>query len=160
MYIPLIDMVPSDPDTMMTAMYEAQKLTVKCGQTFTLLTADQQLYCVMVNVLWVHPELFPNFFPCLGGMHMLMSFVGCIGVLMANTGLEEVLKAAFGGAACMLTGKNFPQNVRALRMLCECYCGTSYKTQTHLMICCSSWREGQFKVGQPSFGLVVLSNQF
>ena len=38
-----------------------------------------------------------------------MSFVGCIGVLMANTGLEEVLKAAFGGVACMLTGENFPR---------------------------------------------------
>ena len=50
---------------------------------------------------------------------MLMSFVGCIGVLMANTGLAEVLKAAFGRVARMLTGKNFPQNVRALRMLCE-----------------------------------------
>ena len=92
---------------MMTAMYEAQRLTVKCGQTFTIFTASQQLYSVMVNVLWVHPELFPNFFPRLGGMHMLMSFVGCIGVLMANTGLEEVLKAAFGGVARMLTGKTF-----------------------------------------------------
>ena len=70
MYTPLIDMVPSDPDTMMTAMYEAQRLTVMCGQTFTIFTADQQLYCVMVNVLWVHPELFPNFFPHLAGMHM------------------------------------------------------------------------------------------
>ena len=104
MYTPLIDMVPLDPDTMMTALYEAQRLTVKCGQTFTIFMADQQLYHVMVNVLWVHPELFPNFFPCLGGMHMLMSCVGCIGVLMANTGLEEVLKAAFGGVARMLTG--------------------------------------------------------
>ena len=34
---------------------------------------------------------------------MLMSFVGCIGVLMANTGREEVLKAAFGGVARTLT---------------------------------------------------------
>ena len=43
MYTPLIDMVLSDPDTMMTAMYEAQRLAVKCGQTFTIFTADQQL---------------------------------------------------------------------------------------------------------------------
>ena len=32
---------------------------------------------------------------------------------------EDVLKAAFGGVARMLTGKNFPQNVRALRLVCE-----------------------------------------
>ena len=120
MYTPLTDTVPPNPDTMMTAMYEAQRLTVKCGQTFTIFTADQQLYRVMVNVLWVLcPELFSYFFPRLGSKHMLMSFVGCIGVLMANPGLEEVLKAAFGGVARVLTWKNCPQNVRALRMLCK-----------------------------------------
>lgn len=119
MYTPLIDMVPSDPDTMMTAMCEAQRLTNECGQTYTVFTADQQLYRVMLNVIWVQPDLFPKFVPRLGGMHMLMSFVGCVGVLMANSGLEELLKAAFGGVARMLAGKNFPQNVRALRMVCE-----------------------------------------
>lgn len=119
MYTPLINMIPSDPDTMMTAMCEAQRLTENCGQTFTVFTADQQLYRVMINVLWVHPELFPNFYPRLGGMHMLMSFVGCVGALMANSGLEELMKAAFGGVTRMLTGKTFPQNVRALRIVCE-----------------------------------------
>ena len=107
MYTPLIDMVPADPNTMMTAMCEAQRLTVKCGQEYTVFTADQQLYRVMVNVTWVYPELFLNFIPRLGGMHMLMSFVGCVGTLMANSGLEDVLKSAFGGVSHMLTGKNF-----------------------------------------------------
>jgi len=119
MYQPLIDMTPSDPTTMMTAMVEAQKLTNQTGQTFTVFTADQQLYRVMVDVLWVYPEIFPNFIPRLGGMHTIMSFVGCVGTLMAESGLEEVLKAAFGGVPRMLTGKNFPQNVRALRLVTE-----------------------------------------
>ena len=38
---------------------------------------------------------------------------------MANTGLEEMIKSAFGGVAKMLTGKKFPQNCRALRMVTE-----------------------------------------
>ena len=95
MYTPLIDMVPSDPTTMMTAMVEAQNLTRQSGYVFTVFTADQQLYRVVVNVMWVHPEWFPNFIPRHGGMHMLMSFVGCVGMLMANSGLQEVMKAAF-----------------------------------------------------------------
>ena len=82
MYTPLIDMLPSDPTTMMTAMVEAQKLTRQTGQVYTVFTADQQLYRVMINILWVHPEMFHNFIPRLGGMHMLMSFVGCVGILM------------------------------------------------------------------------------
>jgi hypothetical protein len=118
-YTPLIDMTPSDPTTMMTAMLEAKRLTEENGQIYTVFTADQQLYRVMVNVVWVYPEIFSNFVPRLGGMHMLMSFVGCIGVLMANSGLEEIMKAAFGGVARMLTGKKYPQNVRALRMITE-----------------------------------------
>lgn len=94
-YTPLFDMTPSDPDTMMTAMADAKRITEKCGQEYTVFTADQQLYRVMVNVLWVHPDIFPKFIPRLGGMHMLMRFVGCVGRYMTNSGLEVILKAAF-----------------------------------------------------------------
>ena len=52
-------------------------------------------------------------------MHTLMSFVGSVGALMGNCGLEEVLKGAFGGVTRMLTGKYFPQNTGALRMVAE-----------------------------------------
>ena len=52
-------------------------------------------------------------------MHTLMSCVGSVGALMGNRGLEEVLKAAFGGVTRMLTGKNFPQNTGALRMVAQ-----------------------------------------
>jgi hypothetical protein len=117
--MPLIDMVPSDPSTRMTAMQEAKKLTLKSGQNFTVFTADQQLYRVMLNVIWAYPEKFVEFIPGLGGMHMLMSFIGCVGSLMADTGLEELMKAAFGGVEKMLSGKKFLQNFRALRIVGE-----------------------------------------
>ena len=52
-------------------------------------------------------------------MHLLMSFVGSVSVLMAGSGLEEILKSTFGGVQHMLTGMKFPQNTRALRMLSE-----------------------------------------
>ena len=45
--------------------------------------------------------------------------VGAVGVLMAGSGLEELMKAAFGGVMKMLIGKNFPQNTRALRIVVE-----------------------------------------
>ena len=48
---------------------------------------------------------------------MLIRFVGAIGTIMAGSGLEEILKSAFAGVPKMLTGKKFPQNVRALRIL-------------------------------------------
>ena len=75
MYTPLIDLTPSDASTMMTAMVEAERLTNMTGQTNTIFTADQKLYKV---------------------------FTGCIGSLMSNSGLEEVLKKTFGGVEKML----------------------------------------------------------
>ena len=113
-------MTPSDPTAMKSAMLEAKRLTKKAGQATTLFTADLQLYRVGLNVQWAFPELFgEDFILCLGGMHLLMSYVGAVGVLMAGSGLEEPMKAAFGGVMKMLTGKNFPQNTRALRIVVE-----------------------------------------
>ena len=48
-----------------------------------------------------------------------MSFAGCIGTLMANTGLPDLVKSAFGGVKKMLSGKYFPQNTRSLPVCVE-----------------------------------------
>ena len=118
-YTPLIDQKPSDHTTIFTAMVETRRITNETGQKHTILTCDQQLYKIMVDILWVYPDEFPNFIPRLGGMHLLMSFVGCIGTLMTNTGLEEILDKSFAGVKKMLSGKKFPMNIRALRMVVE-----------------------------------------
>ena len=118
-YLPLIDMTPSDPNTMMTALAEAQRQTAQSGQDFTVFTCDQQLYRVAMKVIWAYPEKIVKVVLRLGGMHTLMSFVGSVGTLMAETGLTDVMEAAFAGTGKMLTGKKFPQNVRALRMVVE-----------------------------------------
>ena len=115
-YLPLIDMAPAEPTTMLTAMVEAQQLTNSTGQVYTIFTNDQQLYRIVVHITWVYNELFLNFIPRLGGMHTLMSFLGSIGTLMADTGLEPIMNAAFGGVPKMLT---YPQNSRALRIVVE-----------------------------------------
>ena len=106
-------MSPADLSIMLTAMTQALKLT---NSTFT---NDQQLYHIAVNIMWVYTEQFVNFIPRLGGMHTLMSFVGAVGNWMADTVLESILEVAFGGATKMLSGKKYPQNVRALQLLIE-----------------------------------------
>ena len=111
-YLPLIDMKPSDPDTMLTAMVRVQELTSQTGQTFSLLTCDQQLYRVAVHVSWDQPERFTDMYLRLGGMHALVSFAGAVGSLMAESGLSDILSEVFGGVPKMLSGKKFPQNVR------------------------------------------------
>ena len=119
MYMPLIDMTPSDPDTIMTALRQAQQITSNRGQDYIVFTADLQLYRVAVNILWAYPEQFDNVVLRLGGMHTLMSFIGSIGSLMAESGLYELLDSTFAGVQKMMIGKKFPQNIRALRIVVE-----------------------------------------
>ena len=43
MYMPLIDMTPSEPDTILTALQEAQQTASDRGQDYVVFTADLQL---------------------------------------------------------------------------------------------------------------------
>ena len=108
-YLPLLDMTPANPTTLQTSMVQAKRLPIQHGQNFCIYTCDQQLYHIGLAVLWNNPELAKDFYLRLGGMHFLMSYIGCIGKLMAGSGLDRILEKAFGSVNKMLTGKKFPQ---------------------------------------------------
>ena len=111
-YLPLLDMTPVESGTMLTATVEEQRITNMTGQAYTIFTNDQQLYRVVINITWVYQDRFLNFIPRLGGMHTLMNLAGAVGSLMAESGLYNILQAAFSGVPKMLSGNNFPQNIR------------------------------------------------
>lgn len=94
-YLPLIDKDPADPTTIMAALVKAQAVTETTGQEYVVFTADQQLYRVAVHVMWENQARFNNVYIRLGGMHLLMSYVGCIGSLMAGSGIVEVLSEVY-----------------------------------------------------------------
>ena len=96
MYMPLINMTPSDPVIIMTALCQAQQIKSDRGQNYAVLTADLQLYRVAVNILWAYPEQFGNVVLRLGRLHTLMSLIGSIGSLMAESGLYKLLDSTFG----------------------------------------------------------------
>ena len=146
-------MIPSEPDTMKTAMLEATRLTSLTGQQWTIFTIDQQLYKVAFRIIWQDQDALTNFVLRLGGMHMLMSFVGAIGTPMAGSGLEEILKSTFAGCQKMLTRKKFPQNVRALHIVLE-------EIYLQWMNLTSILSRKQLKVKQPRCGWSGLSSQF
>ena len=113
----LIDKTPSDPNTILTAMYKAERITQKTGQTITVFTLDQQLYKIVLDVIWSDTLRWNHMIPRLRGVHWLISFMGCTGALMENSGLVPWLECASAGISKMLAGKNFPINVRALRFI-------------------------------------------
>ena len=75
-YLPMINQPPADPSTMMAAMLRAKSVTENTGQKFVVITADQQLYRVAVHIMWENQTLFGNVYLRLGGMHLLMSYIG------------------------------------------------------------------------------------
>ena len=44
----LINKLPSDPSTVLTCMHDVEKITNEAGQDISILTLDQQLYCVTI----------------------------------------------------------------------------------------------------------------
>ena len=119
LYLPLLNLQPSDGSTMLTRMLKAVDLSKAAGHEYVVLTLDQQLYRVALHILWDDSNQFPNFFLRLGGMHLLISFVCASSTPLNGSGEIEVLGPVFAGVTKMLSGKKFPYNVRALRILVE-----------------------------------------
>ena len=104
---------------MMSAMVKAQQVSSEVETEYVVFTADQQLYRVALHVQWENPTQLRNIYLRLGGTHLIMSYCGCIGTLVAETGIVEMLSVAFGGVLKILSGKKYSKNVRAFRMQVE-----------------------------------------
>ena len=118
-YLPMINQKASDPSTVLSAMLRAEKLADAQGQDYVVFTGDLQIYRVATQITWDDPERFSRFFLRLGGMHLLMSFVGCLGNLLEDSGFEDVIAEAFTSSKQIMAGKKFPECIRAFRMVAE-----------------------------------------
>ena len=53
-------------------------------------TCDQQIYGVALNIIWVKPTSWANFYIRIDGTNGLMIFVRYVHKLMANSNLETI----------------------------------------------------------------------
>ncbi len=58
-------------------MYVSKQL----GQTYTVITVDQELYCKLMELKWETPE-FNTLIVRLGGLHTAMAFLSAIGSIL------------------------------------------------------------------------------
>lgn len=117
MFGPIIDLPPSSFDTVLTTLVYGEKVMQEHGMPFMHLSVDLQLYKIAMQIKWSDIERWRHLVVTPGMMHTLMSFVGCIGILMQGSGLEELLQTTYGGVSNMLNGKAWPKAVRGLRMV-------------------------------------------
>jgi hypothetical protein len=116
-YGPLIDAPPSHPDTVLTSIMYIEAFMKSHGQRYVHLVVDLQLFKVALQIKWSDPTRWKYLVVRPGGMHTLMSFLGCVGTLMEGSGLEEILTIAYKGVSSMLNGKAWPKALRGLRMV-------------------------------------------
>jgi hypothetical protein len=96
------------PDTIKTAIERGLTLARAAGEDVLIFTADQQLYKLTIDILFYEPLYFKSGIPVLVGMRMLMNFIHATAIVMASSGMKEVLAGTFGSVDKMLNGKKNP----------------------------------------------------
>ena len=112
--LPFINQDPSNLNTIYSAHYFAQQLTERHGLGISPVTFDQPLYIKAVEIDMSSPDL-PNIFVLLGGFHLLMSYMGSLGFIMAGSGLESMWETVYAPNSIqhMLTGHAYSRALRA-----------------------------------------------
>ena len=114
-YLPMIDLNPSDPVCIRSTLhYFADHASTH--DVTPVVTFDQPLFYKAWQIIQSEPQESPlkKIVLKMGGLHTLMSFLGSIGHLMANTGLSEALETIHAKNTIdhMLSGKAIARAIR------------------------------------------------
>ena len=74
-----------------------------------VITCDQQLYKVVVDLTFHTPALLSEVVAVLGGMHFRMDFVGCGGLLTTENDTKAIQSTTFGSVDKCFPAKNTPR---------------------------------------------------
>ncbi|KAL8591937.1 hypothetical protein ACOMHN_039990 [Nucella lapillus] len=114
-FLPMIDMDPTNMSCIFSTLHFVSSVASRYDCT-PVLSFDQPLWWKSTMIIDGEP---PNIPLCsivlrLGGFHCQMNFLGCIGRLMAGSGLKQVLEVAFASNSVihMLSGKSVSRAVR------------------------------------------------
>lgn len=91
MFMPIIDMNPSDSTCIYSTLMFVSEHARRHGVT-PIITFDQPLWWKALMIVESEPmgSDLKGIILRLGGFHTEMSFLGCIGHLMASSGLQEI----------------------------------------------------------------------
>lgn len=114
-FLPFINGSPSDYSTLYTVLKYASDLIQNEGMKTLIITFDQPLYIKARDIIAASNFYGIQIIVRLGCFHLLMSFMGCIGYIMAGSGLKEILSVIFaeGSVDKILDGHSYARAVRA-----------------------------------------------
>ena len=115
MILPMIDISPNDTTRIYSTLKYVQK-HVQHHDVTPIITFDQPLWWKALMIILTEPigSSLRDIVLRLGGFQTGMSFLGCIGHLMAASGLQELLKLIYAPNAVvhMLSGKAISRAVQ------------------------------------------------
>lgn len=111
--IAFIDINPNNPSSVFTALCFAAEQCSRNKQS-CIVTFDQPLFLKAMEIV-AGSEESSKIVVRLGGFHLLMSYLDCIGRIMEGSGIESLWETVYGRATLkhMLTGHAFARAVRA-----------------------------------------------
>lgn len=114
-FLPFVNRSPSDYSTLYTVLKYASDLVQKEGMKSLIITFDQPLYVKARDIVAASNFYGVQIIVRLGCFHLLMSFMGCIGYIMAGSGLKDILSVIFaeGSVDKILDGHSYARAVRA-----------------------------------------------
>jgi len=109
---PIIDVNPNDLSCIYSTLIHIIKQAEQLNIDTTSVTLDQALWLKAVNII---NYMKLNIVCRLGAFHLQMSFLGSLGVLMAGSGLAEVMQCCYAPNSVkhILSGKAYSRAVRA-----------------------------------------------
>ena len=114
MFKPMIPLPPTD----LSCVYSTLRFIedeAKKAEKVPVCTFDQALWWKALQVLQSPQSDLGKFVIRLGGFHTIMSFLGCIGKIMTNTGLSDAMELLYAGNTVphLMTGKAVNRSWRA-----------------------------------------------
>ena len=116
-YGPFFPESPTNPDVVAESLNYCSMVAKHLGQEFCIITRDQDIYEIVLALKKKHPDKYEHVIIRMSGFHIAMNFLGAIGHLMKETGLEDIVVEAGvcqpGTAKKLLDGKDYYAMVHA-----------------------------------------------
>ncbi len=122
-FLPIIQHPAHEYDTLNTVIVRSMGIARTLNVPYTVITVDQALYSKMKEIVWAQSEKYSKVIVKLGGLHILMNYLQCIGKHIESSGIEDVWTEAgvYGEGAIhgILKGKSYNRAVRAHKLTYE-----------------------------------------
>lgn len=115
--LPFVNLSPNNFSTIYTCLLFAAEECQSRGQSHVLVTFDQPLFAKATEIVLAAAPGSPlsRVVVRLGGFHLLLSFLGSVGHIMAGSGLEEMWANIYAknSVVHMLSGRAYSRALRA-----------------------------------------------